>query len=485
MALDRFRHQDPPSTHNYSRDTAENAPDARFRLRLGTRAARSNAVNHTSDARQPLPNDRSTSAANLSSGHGQYYRASPKSFSSPLVSSYIQNMSSRSHGRHSSSMAYSDDGRESVVSGAASTVWDDVDDVKSRLKRLETLSRNEDDVASVHEARSNTITTDTSASQPLGVTNPQTSTARTLTANALTSSPQRKLQASVARIHTNLSEDVFRALDSSADDAIALSGIADNLDTFTGISPEFEMNFRRLRRKADDLCRNMTELCSALGGEGLRISATNKSNHYSVTALPSHFTHTPIQAIVEERRLLQSRAESRMSVVRQPQLVLGEQSLAPDPRRRSYTARPPNPEAPNRNSAVSRTDSHLDHDLRPPSRAMTEYGAAYRSPRQARRPTPSFALQPSVPRTPHLEYNLAANRTSFESNSDINLLTPRPTPGATFAAQHDHARYVARPVSAASTSLAERVKQRRRERSEQSGDGYSNASVDGAPGLAR
>lgn len=207
------------------------------------------------------------------SGYGQGH--SKAHSSSPLVRSFdLQRpqVPETGHGR---------EGTESTTStNAPSTVWDELDDLKSRIHRLELTGKmpatSGAAISRLSDERPPTATTtvttmSSSPKRPGGGAQP--------TEAASTTSAQREahpiLQAALAKSKLQLSTEVYRALESAANDAMALSsmmGISGQPGPISSgasaIGSGTNITDRQLRRKADSVCRSLTELCLALGEGG-------------------------------------------------------------------------------------------------------------------------------------------------------------------------------------------------------------------------
>ncbi|KAK7422875.1 hypothetical protein QQZ08_009324 [Neonectria magnoliae] len=200
-------------------------------------------------------------------GHNKTYNSSPlvRSFDFPQ-----QQQPEASQGAR--------EGTESTTStNAPSTVWDELDDLKSRIHRLELTgklpSTSGAAVSRLSDERpptaTTTVTTVSSSPKRPGNNNQATDIVST-------TSTQREahplLHAALTKSKPLLDPEVFRALESAANDAMALS-------TMTGspgqpgpissgastIGSGTTVTDRQLRRKADGVCRSLTELCVALG----------------------------------------------------------------------------------------------------------------------------------------------------------------------------------------------------------------------------
>ncbi|KAI1771414.1 hypothetical protein F4818DRAFT_213225 [Hypoxylon cercidicola] len=167
------------------------------------------------------------------------------------------------------------EGTNSTTSTAApSTVWDELDDLKSRIHRLELTGK-------LPPTSGAAISRASEERPPTAHTN----------ATTLSASPKRSSGGAVQASDTNsiqkdghplllsalvkskgfLSSEVYEALETAASDALGLSlmmGTAGQPGPISSgassIGSGTTITDRQLRRKADSICRSLTELCLAL-----------------------------------------------------------------------------------------------------------------------------------------------------------------------------------------------------------------------------
>ncbi|KAI5465744.1 hypothetical protein BGZ63DRAFT_349451 [Mariannaea sp. PMI_226] len=181
------------------------------------------------------------------------------------------------------------EGTESTTStNAPSTVWDELDDLKSRIHRLEltgklpptsgaAISRLSDDRP---PTATTTVTTISSSPKRSGNNNSNNSNINNnnqVTTDAVSASSSHRdshplLHSALLKSKLLLDAEVFRALEAVANDAMALSsmmGTPGQLGPISSgastIGSGTNITDRQLRRKADSVCRGLTELCVALG----------------------------------------------------------------------------------------------------------------------------------------------------------------------------------------------------------------------------
>lgn len=219
-------------------------------------------------------------------GHGH-----TKSYnSSPLVRTYDPK------GHYGSDTHNNVEGTESTASTTApSTVWDELDDLKSRLHRLELTgklpSTSGAAVSRLSDERpptaTTTVTTISSSPKRVGA-----AAAQVLDTTSTTSSQREAhpiLHSALTKSKPFLSPEVYRALESVSNDAIGMSSMlgysgqpgpissaASTIGSGTTITD------RQLRRKADSVCRSLTELCVALGEEATQRKASPPTQSFSI-----------------------------------------------------------------------------------------------------------------------------------------------------------------------------------------------------------
>ncbi|EWZ44827.1 hypothetical protein BFJ70_g14499 [Fusarium oxysporum] len=214
-------------------------------------------------------------------GHNKTYN------SSPLVRSFdFQRQANQEAGNGA-------EGTESTLSNTApSTVWDELDDLKSRIHRLELTgklpSTSGAAVSRLSDDRPPTATTTatTMSSSPKRVENGHQNT--NADAVSTTSSHHREshsiLQSALAKSKVLLDTEVYQALESAANDAMALAsmmgtpGLPGPISSGAStIGSNATVTDRQLRRKAESVCRSLTELCLALGEDATQTRIPRQS----------------------------------------------------------------------------------------------------------------------------------------------------------------------------------------------------------------
>ena len=171
------------------------------------------------------------------------------------------------------------EGTESSSSTAApSTVWDELDDLKSRIHRLErtgkmpstsggAMSRSSEERP--RTATTNATTVSASPKRGSGTGPPQVEVP---SLPVMPRETQPLLLSALGKTRELVSPEVFGAIESAATDALALSSmigtvgqpgpISSSASTIGGYNGG--ITDRQLRKKADSVCRSLTELCLAL-----------------------------------------------------------------------------------------------------------------------------------------------------------------------------------------------------------------------------
>ena len=197
--------------------------------------------------------------------------------SSPLVPKSPNIQREDSHG---SDLNPGVEGTESSNSTAApSTVWDELDDLKSRIHRLELTGKMPPAsgvaMSRVSDDRPRTATTNATT---MSASPKRIPTHDDGNDNVLLPRESHPLLFSALRKTKGLvSSDVYRAIESAAREALALASMVGASGESGPISSAAStigyggsVTDRQLRRRADGICRNLTELCLALADEADR-----------------------------------------------------------------------------------------------------------------------------------------------------------------------------------------------------------------------
>lgn len=379
------------------------------------------------------------------------------------------------------------EGTESTVSTTApSTVWDELEDMKSRIRKLEITGK--------LPSSSNAAMSNTFRERPPTATTTMTTNSLSPKRHHLTSvSPEAStvkapevanvhplLHTALAKTRTAINTTLYKALEATASDALTLAAMAGSASA-QGVSPAtasaagtFSGIDRQLRRKTDSMCRSLTELCIALAEEtpetelavGKIRPGSRDANAAAQPNEPALQDLRSLRATSDETELRSSsRLMSRLEA-RRTSLMLGSSPLS---RKESPQEAPtPTQAVPPASSRLDRTSSAIHRSgatedqegttssRRPLSRATTEVGQSRDSPqtRSSREYTSQHPMPNYPQRSPSVQSSLPTRKSYFPPASQ-SPLTPE--------VQLGNRRYLDRstpPSSADSSRLAE-ARQRR------------------------
>ncbi|KAJ6138039.1 hypothetical protein N7471_004525 [Penicillium samsonianum] len=180
------------------------------------------------------------------------------------------------------------DGTESTLSTTApSTVWDELDDLKDRIKKLELTGKlPPSSSAAMYTPTNERPRTANTAVTTLSSSPKQRRKASVSTADTEHSPVHPILQSALAKAKVVLSGDVYTSLEATITDALNLStalGVnAAPSGTVSVVNGGYSSPERHARRKADSVCRSLTELCLALTDEQLKIVRPSSSRETGV-----------------------------------------------------------------------------------------------------------------------------------------------------------------------------------------------------------
>ncbi|KAL0776921.1 hypothetical protein CaCOL14_006439 [Colletotrichum acutatum] len=333
---------------------------------------------------------------------------SPYARRRPSLTDSNTGYSARSSAYRQSNLSYGQtlEGTESTATAstnAPSTVWDELDDLKSRIHRLEltgklpktsgaAMSRASDD-------RPPTATNTTMSTSPKRASESQ----HPHTDAISTTSSQREVQQPILLSAVNkskpfLSEEVAKALEVAATDALALANMMGTAGQPGPISSGAStigvgtsLTDRQLRRKADSICRSLTELVLALSEE----AAGNKTLQVNVPA-PKETT-TPVTPTINKTFTGGSSGQRR------PSITSAEQQTLPKPNANTVTSP----------RALSKYEERRNTMLNPASL-----------------PSPRFALPPgTIPSTPGDGSKMANRKSSLLISRSRRAVTEEPEDG--------------------------------------------------------
>jgi hypothetical protein len=341
---------------------------------------------------------------------------------------------------------------------APSTVWDELDDLKSRIKKLELTGKIPSTSnaavtgggASSERPRTATTAPTTINSSPKQDRKPD----QDAVAGAQSSKPPTPTSLTLADIHPTLhvalakakallSATLYRTLEATAMDALQLVAMTGSAGpqgtTFSAASiiNGVTVSDRHIRRKADMMCRNLTDLCLALC-EGKHEAPSIMSSPVAIETPPkiagpkSKYSRSSL-AFGEDLNKGGNRPFSRLEARRSsilgvqpmssPQASGDDISISEHENTPSHSQRAPELARQSRlgnRLSAPRFDRYEepsgDEDLRPPSRAMTEFGS-FRSAHQQYSPREYNITATKQPhRSPSLRESLSARRVNAASH---------------------------------------------------------------------
>ncbi|KAF2486614.1 hypothetical protein BDY17DRAFT_291783 [Neohortaea acidophila] len=354
----------------------------------------------------------------------------------------------------------------SVASETAETVWDELDDLKSRIKKLELTGKlpSTSGAAALpveHNDRPRTATTapttidsspkhDKSEPQQQMPESRSRSIAQEMSGEYAVGGPgaaniHPNLHAALAKAKPLLSPTLFRTLEATAADALQLAAMTGSAGpqgtamTAASIINGVTVSDRHVRRKADTMCRNLTDLvlalCEGRSEAPSLVSSPTPSTKQSPSLRYSRSSLGPTDGIsraaarpmsrLEARRssILGSQGGNSSSLAGSPLEATGDASLSEHESTASYPRlqRPdPTPSGRAASRLQAARERHFgsgaagddeDPTIRPPSRAATDAGRSARSFLRRDFNTPS--------RSPSFRDSLAARRTSQDYFSRV------------------------------------------------------------------
>ena len=297
------------------------------------------------------------------------------------------------------------EGTESTLSTTApSTVWDELDDLKSRIRTLEMTGKFPPSSAAAmstfsgERPRTATTTVTTMSSSPTHArraSSPSRDGEHAIT--PIQNQIHNLLLTALSKAKPRLSSHIYRTLEDAANDALSLSR---NLNTNAAHSGMSVVNGtggsdRQMRRKADGVCRSLTELCLALSeGQGATPSSTS-------TARPvSRDPHSTIRLVngAAEAETVTPSLSYRRSASHEPEELrrsqvsfnLNHHNGLPEPRRKSMLnlsssrAVDERPDSPSMVKLQTQTRLNRSSTLR--SRRLADEGYDDKLPSAASRP---------------------------------------------------------------------------------------------------
>jgi hypothetical protein len=329
---------------------------------------------------------------------------------------------------------------ESVDSvNAPSTVWDELDDLKSRIRSLEiggkpSPSSTNPTNQSFERPRTATTAPTTISSSPKHARKQSSLPTEPAALGPSTATLHPLLHSALGKAKNVLNPQLYHSLEATASDALALAAMTGSggpqgtAFTAASVVNGAAVPDRHIRRKADSMCRNLTDLCIALC-EGkseitspiVKPSSMNVSHTQAETPSSRYARRSSIGLQDLQLRTEPPRSVSRLDSRRSSLLGLGlgntistspleandqysGQELSPSHDQTDYAARYNRPGTGMQRYSQVEDDAAQDVPSRAPSRAMTELGHMRQS--STRRTDYGGGVQHS----PGLRETLAARR---------------------------------------------------------------------------
>ena len=161
-----------------------------------------------------------------------------------------------------------DESESTLSTNAPSTVWDELEDLKSRIRNLELTGKlppsSQAAMSSAERPRTAATTITTFSSPPK-----YKRKSSTAIPDADTAQVNPLLQSALTKAKSALGDEIYRTLEATVNDAVSLSAL---LNSGSGSVPSgsasvangYGLPDKHSKRKADSVCRGLTELCIAL-----------------------------------------------------------------------------------------------------------------------------------------------------------------------------------------------------------------------------
>ena len=211
-----------------------------------------------------------------------------------------------------------------ISTTAPSTVWDELDDLKSRIKKLELTGKlptsSAAAMSSVTGERPRTATTNATT---MSVSPKHAKAGISPTESAIDGVPSTVhplLHEALSKARSVVSQDIYQKLSATASDALQLaaimngSGQPSNASTIGMVSS----SERQIRRRADSMCRGLTELAIALSADVRPLTQPARPPSRDTTTI----YHSPLTSTFPNRQgsndpqdqtLVTTRVQSRLA----------------------------------------------------------------------------------------------------------------------------------------------------------------------------
>lgn len=301
------------------------------------------------------------------------------------------------------------DGTESHgSSGPAASVWDELDELKTRIRKIELGGKIPSTSGAIvsqamadRPRTANTSATTVSSSpnqQRKPNISPPESTADTHVSSSTRTHPL--LRDALAKARQYIAPAVYRSLEATATEALTLAemtgsaGPQGTLHSASSILGGSNVSDRQVRRKADNICRSLTELCIALAdSKNSLASPAMRASAAAISRRPSvqiNGDSPPIRQSIEPEsntlnNISPSRALSRIEARRSGLLSGGPNGYNRDSSQDPLDDRQIPSRLQRAGTSLHRTRGSIDEEdedepsIRAPSRAMTDFRSVSRT----------------------------------------------------------------------------------------------------------
>lgn len=199
------------------------------------------------------------------------------------------------------------DTESTLSTNAPSTVWDELDDIKSRIRRLEATGRLPSSSAAAMSSvtpagdrpRTASTTVTTMSSSPRHRKSSITPSTEA-TIKGISSDVHPLLQSALSKSKNVLQPEIYRVLEATAIDALSLASIMSDSNTPHGVNASVVAGSssvdRNIRRKADSMCRSLTELCVTLTEKNAALDSNQATTQAALLPRRSATVHPTARA---------------------------------------------------------------------------------------------------------------------------------------------------------------------------------------------
>ncbi|KAF2637257.1 hypothetical protein P280DRAFT_472421 [Massarina eburnea CBS 473.64] len=208
--------------------------------------------------------------------HTPQSQHSPQNLQTPQISQNAQNPQTPVIAPTQPEVQNRVDETESHGSTGPASVWDELDELKTRIRRIEmggkipaTASAAISQATAERPRTANTSVT-TASSSPNQQRKPGPSPAGSTVGVSTPNKVHPLLGEALAKAKQHMAPTVYRVLEATASEALALAemtgsgGLQSSFHSNSSTLAETSIPDRQFRRKADNICRSLTELCIAL-----------------------------------------------------------------------------------------------------------------------------------------------------------------------------------------------------------------------------